>query len=186
MPPLHPRWQHLPPGLWPDVGFAWRAARLASPAAGLYLALTGARVASAADLLWLGVATHYCPPARLPQLLRALEADPGHADATVDSLCVSAARAAVAWRAAGGGEGGGGGGGVEGSDAMRPGPLQRLQPLLERCFGPLLGKGYGVAAGSEAAALQALVERLRAVSGGRLVIVVCLWRKIRRQGLWTC
>ena len=39
---------------------------------GLYLALTGARVGSAADLLAIGMATHYVPSSKLPGLRSAL------------------------------------------------------------------------------------------------------------------
>ncbi|KAI8468775.1 MAG: ClpP/crotonase-like domain-containing protein [Monoraphidium minutum] len=132
-------------GLWPDVGFAWRAARLASPAVGLYLALTGARVASASDLLWLGIGTHYCASANLPRLLESLEASPAAADAAVARCCVPAAAA--------GGEGGAGGG------ALAPGPLRRQRALLERCFAPLLEEAAG-GGGGQAAALLRLVARL--------------------------
>lgn len=58
-------------GLWPDVGFALASAAVVAPrtgggGVGLYLALTGARVASASDLLWTGLATHYVPQERVP------------------------------------------------------------------------------------------------------------------------
>lgn len=43
------------------MGFATLAARMPSQALGLYLGLTGARVSSPADLLYLGLATHYVP-----------------------------------------------------------------------------------------------------------------------------
>lgn len=145
----------LPPGLWPDVGFAWRAARLSSPAAGLYLALTGARVSSASDLLWLGIATHYCPSSQIHLLLEDLEASPSDADAVISKRCVAAAAAAA----------GGTDRRLSAAAGGAPGPLQRLQSLLERCFGPLLYEGgYAKAGLSEARALQLLVERLERVS----------------------
>lgn len=44
----------------PDVGWITRAVR-APGTLGLYLGLTGARVTNPADLLYLGLATHYVP-----------------------------------------------------------------------------------------------------------------------------
>jgi hypothetical protein len=122
------------------VGFAWRAARLASPAAGLFLALTGARAADASDLIWLGVATHFCPAADVPSLRGALEAAPASADTVMAQRC------------AGGAPGG-------------PGPLQRAAPALERALGPLLaGGGYAAAGATEAEALRDATARLEKAS----------------------
>ncbi|GBF88692.1 hypothetical protein Rsub_01591 [Raphidocelis subcapitata] len=120
-------------GLWPDVGFAWRAARLASPSLGIYLALTGARVASASDLMWLGVATHYCHSSKVAALREAVEAAPAEADAAVAAHC---------------------------SDPGGPGPLRRCAAAVERCFGPLLR--YSEAGQTEAGALQQLMARIEA------------------------
>ena len=61
-------------GLFPDVGGGWWLPRLPGKA-GLWLALTGARL-KAADMLLLGLATDYLPSARLPELLSRLAADP--------------------------------------------------------------------------------------------------------------
>ncbi len=153
-------------GLWPDVGFAWRAARLASPAIGIFIALTGARVSSASDLLWLGIATHYCPAGALARLREAVEAAPAAAEAALAAHCLAAGDVGSAAAAGGGDRGGAAGAG--------PGPLQRHAALLERCFGPLLaggagegGGGGGYAPGREAEALQRLVERLEKVRGRR-------------------
>lgn len=98
-------------GLFPDVG-ATRYLNLCPGRTGLYLALTGARV-KAADMLYVGFATHYVPHDRLEALVSAL--------------------APVAWRADGERAQ------VEavlsrfGED---PGaaPLQALQPQIDRCF----------------------------------------------------
>jgi Enoyl-CoA hydratase/isomerase len=51
-------------GLWPDVGFALKAATCPG-ALGLHLALTGAKLSDPGDLLYLGIATHYMPAASL-------------------------------------------------------------------------------------------------------------------------
>eukprot|EP00440_Ansanella_granifera_P003277 gb/GFBE01003568.1/.p1 GENE.gb/GFBE01003568.1/~~gb/GFBE01003568.1/.p1 ORF type:complete len:403 (+),score=94.27 gb/GFBE01003568.1/:1-1209(+) len=55
-------------GLFPDVGATWALSRLKSGAhVGMLLGLTGQRL-GAADCLFAGVATHYCPSERLPDL----------------------------------------------------------------------------------------------------------------------
>ena len=78
-------------GLFPDVGGGWFLPRL-SGKAGLWLALTGARI-KAADCCALGIATHYMPsaqvaafkaallahPASVAGALAAFVEDPGHA-----------------------------------------------------------------------------------------------------------
>lgn len=53
-------------GLFPDVGGSYFLPRLRG-SFGLYLGLTGTRVA-AADACWLGLATHYVPRSTLPML----------------------------------------------------------------------------------------------------------------------
>lgn len=58
-------------GLFPDVGSLYWMPRMLSPAMAVYLALTGDRL-RAADLLQLGLATHYVPSAELEQLETAL------------------------------------------------------------------------------------------------------------------
>jgi enoyl-CoA hydratase/carnithine racemase len=59
-------------GLFPDVGATWALSRLsAGQAVGLYLGLTGQRL-GAADALRAGLATHYCPSDRLPEVEAAI------------------------------------------------------------------------------------------------------------------
>jgi len=140
-------------GLWPDVGFAFRAARSASPAIGLFMALTGARSNSASDLMWLGIATHYCPAQQLAQLREQLEASPSAVEQALAAHCVST----------GGSSSGGSGNAAAAALPGGPGPLQRHAALLKRCFGPLLIGGGGYTPGAEAAALQQLVGRLEKV-----------------------
>jgi len=61
-------------GFFPDVGGTWLLPRLAStPALGLYLALTGARL-KGADLVHAGLATHFVSHAALSQVEEALAA----------------------------------------------------------------------------------------------------------------
>ena len=57
-------------GMFPDVGGGYFLPRLPGEI-GMYLALTGARL-RAADCLYAGIATHYTPAARLPNLKAAL------------------------------------------------------------------------------------------------------------------
>lgn len=59
-------------GMYPDVGGTYFLPRLPGRI-GHYMALTGARL-RAADCLYTGIATHYVPSTRLPDLLRALGA----------------------------------------------------------------------------------------------------------------
>ncbi|MFE3292648.1 enoyl-CoA hydratase/isomerase family protein [Rhodococcus sp. NPDC059234] len=59
-------------GFFPDVGAGYFLPRLRG-AAGTYLGLTGAR-ASAGDALAFGLATHYVPSERLPELADAIRA----------------------------------------------------------------------------------------------------------------
>ena len=61
-------------GLFPDVGGGWHLPRLPGEA-GLWLALTGARI-KAADCLLLGIATDYVPSADVEALKAAILADP--------------------------------------------------------------------------------------------------------------
>ncbi len=81
-------------GLFPDVGGGWFLPRLPGKA-GLWLALTGARI-KGADCCALGIATHYTPsdrveafkaallahPASVAAALAAFVEDPGHAPIT--------------------------------------------------------------------------------------------------------
>merc|ERR1719337_269038 len=53
-------------GLFPDVGMTHVLASLApGRELGLYLGMTGARI-GAGDLVWSGLATHFCPSGDLP------------------------------------------------------------------------------------------------------------------------
>jgi len=62
-------------GLFPDVGGGWFLPRLPGKA-GLWLALTGARI-KAADCLRLGIATHYMPSEHVEGFKAALAEHPG-------------------------------------------------------------------------------------------------------------
>jgi enoyl-CoA hydratase len=61
-------------GLFPDVGGGWHLPRLPGEA-GMWLALTGARI-KAADCLLLGIATDYVESAKVEALKAAIVADP--------------------------------------------------------------------------------------------------------------
>jgi len=63
-------------GLFPDVGGGWFLPRLKDHA-GLWLALTGAKI-KAADCLALEIATHVVASAKVAELKAALIADPSH------------------------------------------------------------------------------------------------------------
>jgi len=55
-------------GLFPDVGGSfWMPRLMHGPAMGMYLGLTGTRL-FAKDLLFAGIATHYCPVELMPRL----------------------------------------------------------------------------------------------------------------------
>lgn len=74
-------------GLFPDVGGSYFLPRLTGKL-GLYLALTGARL-KGKDVLAVGVATHYCESAKIPQVERALLElkHPDDAGKLLDQLC---------------------------------------------------------------------------------------------------
>ena len=124
-------------GIFPDVGGSYVLPRLAlGPWWGLYLGLTGARVAGA-DAVHGGLATHFVPEARLGALVEGLAALPAPGSAPY------AARAAAVAR-------------VLGEHALPPAqlPAFTLPPLaqqaLARAFAP------------EAATLPTILARLRA------------------------
>ncbi|HTI67378.1 MAG TPA: enoyl-CoA hydratase/isomerase family protein [Caulobacteraceae bacterium] len=71
-------------GLFPDVGMGWRLPRLPGHA-GLWFALTGARIGPA-DALLLGLATDYVPSARLGDLKAAFARDPGMVEERLTEL----------------------------------------------------------------------------------------------------
>ena len=73
-------------GLFPDVGGGWHLPRLPGEA-GAWLALTGARL-KAADLVALGIATHFVPSERIEALTAALRAGP--AEEAVAAFAVDA------------------------------------------------------------------------------------------------
>ena len=109
-------------------------------------------MAHAGDLLWLGVATHFCPTGAIAALREEMEADPRAAEAALARRCAAGpAAAAVAP--------GGAGGASSPPPPPPPGPLERNRALLERCFAPLLAD---VEAGglAPAAALAKLMDRL--------------------------
>ena len=60
-------------GLFPDVGGSYFLPRLRG-AFGIYMGLTGARIGGA-DACWVGLATHYVPRARIPELVDAISTD---------------------------------------------------------------------------------------------------------------
>jgi len=104
-------------GLFPDVGMTWALSRLPAGAhVGAFLGLTGQRL-GAADCLTAGLATHYCPSDKLPQVeenLKALGDRAGNLEA------VSAAIAAAA-----------GGAHPDAAKAV----LEANGAAIERCFG---------------------------------------------------
>jgi enoyl-CoA hydratase/carnithine racemase len=115
---IHPFTLPLPQnviGLLPDVAFAHLAKR-APPAVGLWMALTGARVRHAKDLLYARLGTHYVPAGDVAALRAALlcvqlqAGDDEHA--VVQSVLSAHAR-----------------------DCPDGGMLATLQPTLARVFG---------------------------------------------------
>lgn len=60
-------------GLFPDVGFASMASRCMPIELALFLALTGTRLSTPADLLFSGVGTHYIPSSQVAELKQSLE-----------------------------------------------------------------------------------------------------------------
>lgn len=85
-------------GLFPDVGGGWHLSRLKGHL-GRYLGLTGARI-DGADCLWAGLATHYIPSARLPEVKAAIVADPAATAAILDAASEMPPASALAAHAA--------------------------------------------------------------------------------------
>ncbi|CAG9580518.1 putative 3-hydroxyisobutyryl-coenzyme A hydrolase [Leishmania major strain Friedlin] len=72
-------------GMFPDVGASWFLPRLSVPGLGLYMGLTGHRLRGA-DLVHLGLATHFVPSAKMGELEQALVSmsDAGDVEAVLD------------------------------------------------------------------------------------------------------
>ena len=71
-------------GLFPDVGAGWYLPRLPGRT-GQFLALTGARL-DGAECLWSGLATHYLPGARLPEMKARIVGDPAAIGTILENL----------------------------------------------------------------------------------------------------
>jgi enoyl-CoA hydratase len=78
-------------GLFPDVGGGWYLPRLPGKA-GLWLALTGARI-KGADCLRLGIATHFVEFGAVEGLKKAITADPRRIDDTLKKYRADAGKA---------------------------------------------------------------------------------------------
>ena len=101
-------------GFFPDVGATYFLPRLPGRL-GVYMALTGARLGGS-DCVHAGIATHYLPSARLPELEQVLHAlKPLGADV---EAAHAAATAAIESR----------------SEAPPPAPIGELGPQIDRCF----------------------------------------------------
>lgn len=120
-------------GLFPDVGGTFFLPRLPGRT-GAFLGLTGERI-KAADMLHLGLATHYVDSAKLPDLIKALESE---------SADTALARYA--------GDPG-------------PAPVAALQAQIDRCFAPDSVEGILAALDAEAGEWGAkIAARLRKMS----------------------
>ncbi|KAG5470776.1 hypothetical protein LSCM1_02026 [Leishmania martiniquensis] len=80
-------------GMFPDVGASWFLPRLSVPGLGLYMALTGHRLRGA-DLVHLGLATHFVPSTRMGELAQALVSisDSGDVEAVLEKYAVAPAQ----------------------------------------------------------------------------------------------
>merc|ERR1712176_1494859 len=75
-------------GLFPDVGFSYLAANKMPPGVGRLMAITGCHLIGAHDAVASGLATHFVPRERLPELesaLRALDLQ-GDPDSAINAL----------------------------------------------------------------------------------------------------
>lgn len=68
-------------GLFPDVGFSYLAANAMPPGIGRLMAITGCHLLGAHDAIAAGLATHFVPKERLPELVSALRVLDLHRDA---------------------------------------------------------------------------------------------------------
>ena len=92
---IQPFWAAAMPetgiGLFPDVGGGWYLPRLPGKA-GLWLALTGARI-KGADCLRLGIATHFVEFGAVEGLKKAIIADPRRIEETLKKYRADAGKA---------------------------------------------------------------------------------------------
>ncbi len=120
-------------GLFPDVGGSYFLPRLKGRI-GAFLGLTGERL-KAADLLHLGIATHYVDSAKLPDLIKALESEA--ADAVLPRFHSDPGAA----------------------------PIVAREAIIDRCFAPPSVEGILVALDKEGQEWTAkLADRLRKMS----------------------
>jgi enoyl-CoA hydratase/carnithine racemase len=130
-------------GLFPDVGSTHVLSRVrgGSPM-GLYIGLTGARL-KAADCLYAGLATHYCPVETLPAMEKALAAlgTRGAEAAAVDATITAA------------------GGGAT-PDAARA-ELPAHADAIARCFSPPTAEGIVAALKAEKEDVEWAAETLK-------------------------
>ncbi|CAE8637864.1 unnamed protein product [Polarella glacialis] len=104
-------------GLFPDVGATWALSRLKAGAhVGMLLGLTGQRL-GAADCVYAGLATHFCPSERLPDVEASLRA---LGDRASDAAAVASAISEVA--------------GASQPDLSKA-SLEANAAAIERCFG---------------------------------------------------
>lgn len=145
-------------GLFPDVGMTWALSRLPAGAhVGIFLGLTGQRL-GAADCLAAGLATHFCPSDRLPQLEESLRALGGERAADLEA--VSAAVTAAA-----------GGAKPDAAKAV----LEANSAAIERCFGSGISSAEEIlsrleAEGTEWATATAATMRLRSPTSVKVTL----------------
>lgn len=163
-------------GLWPDVGFALAATRCPG-ATGLYLALTGARLSTPADLLHAGLATHFVPAGAVAGLRQELRNAQLASEAAATLKLTAGPTAAPSGAARQGSQApasaktthrvDSAGGIVEGviarhsaqADVESSSALAAAQPAIDAAFGPALR--YRERGETLAAAVQGVVSRLQ-------------------------